>query len=663
MKKNLIALMALSLAFLASCTSNNDGSSSASTNNSGGNETSSNSGGNASSNDGNYVNNQYTFVEEEYPSIEDDFDSQTGETFSEGEEIDVSTLEDGETKTIKEGGTYILSGTNSNARIVIKTSDEVKLILNGVSLTSLSDSPLEIQKAGSLTIHVASKTKNYFADSSANTLEATILVKKVPLSIEGEGYLYIQGNGLATDEIDSGVALQDAKGISVTDTHILVTASNSHAIKAKLGFSSDNAKLSLISEKDAIHTGSDTDDEGNVTDVGNVSISNSVFACQVKGDGIDSEGEITIKDSSTHIETEGTFILYEKANDTDGSIYEDSRYIKDGSSYKKISSDDLERYSTRYYLEQKCKGIKSEGAITISGGTHYLYTTDDCIASDTSIEILSGSYTLYTLDQALNSDQILNIGNESREENDSEFVIKIFHSYEGIQGGNINFYDGYTYIVSQDDGVNATSDTDGYSISMNFHEYSTVWINAEGDGIDSNSNVTMDGGNLFVFGPTSGGDSSLDFDGTFTYTGGTILAFGQQGMVQTPNTNSINVLSYNLSSYSENAIISVSCDDIEWSVILPKSYSQLNVIVGSNSVTAGTTYTLYENPTTNVTYTNNVYVGEKVSSGTSSISITASKGLSSYGSSNNGGQGGNTGPGGNGGGPNGGGQGGGPGGR
>lgn len=644
MKKQTLILTVLSLAFLASCASKEETSSS---NSSATNSTDTSSiEGEKTSADGNYTNDAFSFEEEDFPNIEDDFSSQETETFSEGEEIDVSSIDEGEAKTIKTGGTYILSGTNANARIVIKTSDEIKLILNGVNLTSLTDSPLEIQKASKVTFYVASKTKNYFADSEANTLEAAILVKKVPLSIEGEGYLYVSGNGLATDEIDSGVAIQDAKGISVTNTHILVTSSNSHAIKAKLGFTTTNAKLSLISSKDAIHTGSDTDDDGNVTNVGNVTIANSLLASKTKGDGIDSEGVITITDSTTHIETEGTFVLYESANDTDGSLYEDSRYVKDGSSYKKIASDDLNKYNTRYYLEQKCKGIKSEDAITISGGTHYLYTTDDCIASDTSIDILAADYTFYTLDQAINSDQALNIGEESRTENASSFIVRIYHSYEGIQGGNINFYDGYTYIVSQDDGINATSDTDGYSVSMNFHEYSTVLVNAEGDGIDSNSNVRMDGGNLYVFGSTSGGDSSLDFDGTFTYTGGTILAFGQQGMVQTPSSNSINVLSYNLSSYSQNAIVSIVGGENEWSVILPKSYSQLNIIVGSASIASGTTYSLYLNPTTNATYKNGVYVGSKVSSGSSSISLTASKGLSTYGTSN-GGQGG--GPGGQGG--------------
>ncbi len=310
----------------------------------------------------------------------------------------------------------------------------------------------------------------------------------------------------------------------------------------------------------------------------------------------------------------------------------------------------MSRYQNRYYLEQKCKGIKSAGAITISGGHHYLNSTDDCIASDTSITLKSAEYVLYTLDQALNSDQALDIGEEGNEANDEDFVIKIFHSYEGIQGGDINFYDAYTYIVSEDDGINATSDTDGYDVSMNFHENSKIWINAEGDGIDSNGDITMDGGELYVFGSTSGGDSSLDFDGSFSYTGGTILAVGQQGMVQTPDASNVNVLSFNLSSYSADTLISLIGGENEWSFILPKSYSQMNLILASPKISVGVTYSLYSNSSSEGSFANGVYVGQATytPSSDSSISISAKQGLNTYGSSS-GGQGGGPGGGGSGG--------------
>ena len=662
MKKSYLALTLLSSVLLLGCANNSSSSSIASSGsapNSSGSASGSSSETKSSQSDSSkadssssgeaFSNETFAFEEESFPNIEEDFSSQEEETLPEGTSVDLSTLGEGEVFSITEGGTYIVYGSASNASISVKTTGDVVLYLNGMSLTSLSDSPLYVQKAGSFTIHVASKTKNYIADSSSNTLEAAILVKKVPLSVEGEGYLYVQGNGLSNDEVDSGVAIQDAKGVHIEDTHVLVTQSTSHAIKAKLGFSSKNAKLSLISSKDAIHTGSEEDDSGVVTEVGNVDIEGGVFASSTKGDGIDSEGEIVLKDVDTHIETEGTFVLYSSADDTDGTLYEDSRYVKNGDSYKKIGSDEMNRYQTRYYLEQKCKGIKSAGGITVSGGHHYLNTTDDCIASDTSISLNSGEYVLYTLDQALNSDQALNVGEQGVSAQNEDFTVKIFHSYEGIQGGCINFYDAYTYIVSEDDGINATSDTDGYTVSMNFHANSTVWISAEGDGVDSNGNITMDGGELYVFGPTNGGNGALDFDGSFVYTGGTILALGQQGMVQTPDASSINVLSYNLSSYSADTALSILGGELEWSVILPKSYSQMNLILASPQISVGVTYSLYSNLSNNASYRNGVYVGEAASSPSSesSVSITAKQGLNTYGSSS-GGQGGQGGPGGGG---------------
>ena len=49
---------------------------------------------------------------------------------------------------------------------------------------------------------------------------------------------------------------------------------------------------------------------------------------------------------------------------------------------------------------------------------------------------------------------------------------------------------------------------------------------AGGDGIDSNGDLNVSGGEIYVSGPTSDGDSTLDYDGAATVTGGTIVAAG-----------------------------------------------------------------------------------------------------------------------------------------
>ena len=59
-----------------------------------------------------------------------------------------------------------------------------------------------------------------------------------------------------------------------------------------------------------------------------------------------------------------------------------------------------------------------------------------------------------------------------------------------------------------------------------------VTVDASGDGLDSNSNLIIEGGEIYVNGPTNDGNGALDYDGTATISGGTFVAVGSSGMVQ-----------------------------------------------------------------------------------------------------------------------------------
>ncbi len=41
----------------------------------------------------------------------------------------------------------------------------------------------------------------------------------------------------------------------------------------------------------------------------------------------------------------------------------------------------------------------------------------------------------------------------------------------------------------------------------------TLWVDASGDGLDSNGGLYVTGGTVTVCGPTSGGDGALDYSG------------------------------------------------------------------------------------------------------------------------------------------------------
>ena len=59
-----------------------------------------------------------------------------------------------------------------------------------------------------------------------------------------------------------------------------------------------------------------------------------------------------------------------------------------------------------------------------------------------------------------------------------------------------------------------------------------IRINAEGDGVDSNGYLTVSGGELYVTGPSNGGNGALDYGIDAVISGGIVVAAGQSGMAQ-----------------------------------------------------------------------------------------------------------------------------------
>lgn len=59
-----------------------------------------------------------------------------------------------------------------------------------------------------------------------------------------------------------------------------------------------------------------------------------------------------------------------------------------------------------------------------------------------------------------------------------------------------------------------------------------LYIDASGDGIDSNGNLTVSGGKVVIEGSGSRGDGAIDYNGTGLVTGGEVLALGGSDMLQ-----------------------------------------------------------------------------------------------------------------------------------
>jgi hypothetical protein len=123
----------------------------------------------------------------------------------------------------------------------------------------------------------------------------------------------------------------------------------------------------------------------------------------------------------------------------------------------------------------------------------------------------------------------------------------------------------------------------------------TIYINAQGDGIDSNGSLVIAGGSVTVDGPTNGGDSALDSDGAMMIHGGEVIAAGALGMVEAPNSNSQqNVVNYSLSETASAGTkfeVKTSSGKTILSYTPVKNYQ--SVIFSSDKLETGSEYTIY----------------------------------------------------------------------
>lgn len=130
------------------------------------------------------------------------------------------------------------------------------------------------------------------------------------------------------------------------------------------------------------------------------------------------------------------------------------------------------------------KGIKADGAITITGGTFVTDTVDDSIHSNSDILITSGQFDLRTGDDGINSAG----GTDSS-------------GFGGARPGQEQF----------------ASSSDSF-ITINGGDFVIV---STGDCVDSNGTLTINNGTLDLT-CNGSGNTAIDCDGTYTNNGGDV---------------------------------------------------------------------------------------------------------------------------------------------
>ena len=398
---------------------------------------------------------------------------------------------DGTDVSITAAGTYVFSGDCDNGSITVKKGvTGVTIVLNGLTLTNDDSAAITLNKTAEAALIAAAGSENTVADTAgANDENAAVKVKSgASLSIGGTGTLTVDGNA------KNGIKGAADAVITVAEVKLNINAAND-------GLSCDDelnitgGTLSITAGGDAVKASPDTGDTENpdTTSLGNVTISGGTLTLNATEDGIQADGDLTISGGTFHVKTNGGHTT---------ALTDDSA---------------------------SCKGFKAGGALTVTGGTLTVDSADDALHAGTDVTISGGTLTLATGDDGVHADNDLVIGTKGASSTSTP-SINITASYEGLEGTTVTVYSGDIDVAASDDGVNAANSTlgersDKYAINIAGGD---LYIDAGSDGLDSNNDINITGGKVEVYGADAMMDAAIDYDGTFTLSGGTLFGAGME---------------------------------------------------------------------------------------------------------------------------------------
>jgi len=411
------------------------------------------------------------------------------------------------------------------------------------------------------------------------------IFSKTDLTITGSGTLKV------TSDYNDGITSKDT--LKITGGTIIVKA-KSDGIVGKDLLAVKTAKITINADKDGMRSTNDTD-----AGKGNIVIENGTFNITSDNDAIQAYSVLQVAGGTFTLTSGGGYAGIIKANsgfDRGGgrngfqapgaasdSAASGSSTSASSTSTASATSSDTESES------QKC--LKASGGIIISGGTFTLSSHEDAVNSKGNLSITGGTFTIKAGDDALHADANLTISNAA---------LTVRNSNEAIEGKNITVNSCTIKITSSDDGFNVNDNSGVFTINGG-----NIYVNAEGDGLDSNGSIKMTSGTVYVDGPTQTGNGAIDYNTAFTITGGTLVAAGSSGMAEIPDSSSSqpSILMYYSSAQAAGTpvVLKNSSSNVIVSYTPAKQYA--SVAISSPKLKTGQSYTLYSGNTKVVTFT------------------------------------------------------------
>ena len=518
--------------------------------------------------------------------------------------------------TIKSEGTYILSGSCDDGKVIVDADDKekVQIVLNGLDITS-SGCPFVVKSADKVFITLADGSKNAISDGSEYTekiedtnIDAAIFSKE-DLSINGSGSLTVNGN------YKHGILSKD--DLVIAGGTISVTSAST-AIEGKDSLKIKDSDLTVTAGSDGLRS----TNIDNTDTKGFVYINSGTINITADNDAIQSSSLLRIDGGNFTITTGG------------GSESGKTHTERDFGMWMFSPSSDSED-------TESAKGIKSADTIKVNGGTLDINSSDDALHSNGSLIVNGGKFEIETGDDGMHADDSLTIEGGT---------INITKSYEGIEAGEVTVNDGNISVVASDDGFNAAGGNNGGNrggdmFGSDVSKQLTInggyiYVDADGDGLDSNGMLVINGGTILVNGPSNNGNGAIDYEISGTITGGTLIAIGASGMAESVTGDGQCSIITSIDSQTEGttcALVDSSGNAIA-SITSTKSFN--SVVVSSPAIKTGESYTIVCGASVDGADENGYTSSGKISGGSTVAEITMDSENYSSGSGMMGGMGG-----------------------
>ncbi len=524
-------------------------------------------------------------VKETEPSVTS-ADADTLITFSDDDiDVDGSGAEaDGNILTITEAGKYALSGRTSSGQVVVDAGDEdtVTLILDGLDITCEDDAAIYIKNAKLAGVILADESENRVQSGAVKEIDISAknsdeedasgaaLQAKCDLTLSGNGNLEVFGY------INNGI--QSSASLIIDSGEIEVSAVH-HTIKGETVTVKDG-DISLTAMQDGIHS-----DDAVTIEGGNITIATGDDAIHADNDLTIEDGVVNITDSYEGIEAVNILISGGEVNlvSTDDGI---NASDGSGGGFGPMGNSPLpDGFDPSEMLEYIMENGSLEGFEFPEGfelPEGFEFPEDP---------MMSGGFG--GMDRG---DGQMPEGFGGMDRGDGRMP----EGFDGMDRGDGRIPEGFGGMDRGDGRMPGSEDSQKSPDELPTLRITggTVKVNAQGDGIDSNGNLYIEGGLIIVDGPTLGANGALDYGsengGECLISGGTVLAVGSSGMAETFGSGSSQcsfLVNFD-ASFDEGDTLTITAEDgivlFEYDIVKKGS----SVVFSSPELTVGDTVTV-----------------------------------------------------------------------